>query len=192
MGLFSDPCRGLWVCKLQATLSLTPLPFPSSSHKGSHWIYNSLGDSHLRGREVKNPKKSVSVAHSRPTLCDHMDRIQPGSSVHRLLQARILEWIAIPFSRSSQSRDQTEVSCLQADSSPSEPPGCALLISSVTASRDDSADPLPFQSCHLKGTVQSHSPGRSCCFPSETSFKAYRFDIIFLVKYYKGIMMFSI
>ena len=170
MGLFSDPCRGLWVCKLQATLSLTPLPFPSSSHKGSHWIYNSLGDSHLRGREVKNPKKSVSVAHSRPTLCDHMDRIQPGSSVHRLLQARILEWIAIPFSRSSQSRDQTEVSCLQADSSPSEPPGCALLISSVTASRDDSADPLPFQSCHLKGTVQSPFPRKILLLPIRNVF----------------------
>ena len=82
--------------------------------------------------------------------------------------------------------------CLQADSSPSEPPECALLISSVMVSRDDSTDPLSFQSCRLKGIVQSHSPGNFCCFPSETSFKTYRFDIIFLVKYYKGIMMFSI
>ena len=37
----------------------------------------------------------------------------PGSSVHGILQARILEWIAIPFCRgSSQPRDRTEVSCL--------------------------------------------------------------------------------
>ena len=37
----------------------------------------------------------------------------PGFSVHRILQARILEWIAIPFSRgSSQTRDQTLVSCI--------------------------------------------------------------------------------
>ena len=36
----------------------------------------------------------------------------PGSSVHGILQGRILEWVAIPFSRgSSQTRDQTEVSC---------------------------------------------------------------------------------
>ena len=36
-----------------------------------------------------------------------------GSSVHRILQARILEWVAIPFSRgSSQPRDQTQVSCI--------------------------------------------------------------------------------
>ena len=45
-------------------------------------------------------------------------------TVHGILQARILEWVAFPFSRgSSQSRDQTQVSCLQADSLPSEPPG---------------------------------------------------------------------
>ena len=40
------------------------------------------------------------------TLCDPMDYSQPGSSVQGILQARILEWIAISFSRgSSQSRD---------------------------------------------------------------------------------------
>jgi len=37
----------------------------------------------------------------------------PGSSVHGILQARILEWVAMPFSRgSSQPRDQTQVSCI--------------------------------------------------------------------------------
>ena len=37
----------------------------------------------------------------------------PGSSVHGILQARILVWVAIPFSRgSSQLRDQTQVSCI--------------------------------------------------------------------------------
>jgi len=34
-----------------------------------------------------------------PTLCDTMDCSPPGSSVHSILQARILEWVAIPFSR---------------------------------------------------------------------------------------------
>ena len=44
---------------------------------------------------------------SSPTLCDPMDRSLPGSSIHRILQARILEWIATSFSRgSSQHRDQ--------------------------------------------------------------------------------------
>ena len=47
------------------------------------------------------------------TLCDPMDRSLPGSSVHGILQARILEWGAVPFSRgSSQPRDRTRISCV--------------------------------------------------------------------------------
>ena len=54
-------------------------------------------------------KVSVS-AHSRLTLCDPVDCSPPGSSVHGILQGRILEWVAIPFSKgSSQSRDRTWV-----------------------------------------------------------------------------------
>ena len=46
-----------------------------------------------------------------PTLCNPMDCSPPGSSVHGISQARILEWVAISFSRgSSQSREQTWVS----------------------------------------------------------------------------------
>ena len=45
--------------------------------------------------------------------CDPMDFSPPGSSVHEISQARILEWVAISFSRgSSQPRDQTQVSCI--------------------------------------------------------------------------------
>ena len=36
-----------------------------------------------------------------PTFCDPMDCTLPGASVHGILQARILEWVAIPFSRGS-------------------------------------------------------------------------------------------
>ena len=54
---------------------------------------------------------SVLVAESCLTLCDSMDCRLPGSSVHGILQARILEWVAISFSRgSSQLKDQTYVS----------------------------------------------------------------------------------
>ena len=46
------------------------------------------------------------------TLCDPMDRSPPGSSVHGISQARILEWVAISFSRgSSRPRDGIRVSC---------------------------------------------------------------------------------
>ena len=57
---------------------------------------------------VEKYKVKVKVAQLCPTLCDPMDY-----TVHVILQARILEWLAFPFSRgSSQLRDQTQVSCI--------------------------------------------------------------------------------
>ena len=59
----------------------------------------------------------VKVAQSCPTLCDPY-------TVHGILQARILEWVAVPFSRaSSQRRNRTWAPALQADSLPAEPQG---------------------------------------------------------------------
>ena len=93
-------------------------------------------DSILKSRDITLPAKvyivkamafpivmygcdKVKVAQLCPTLCDPMDCI-----VHGVLQARILEWVAFPFFRgSSQPRDQTQVSALQAESLPTEPPG---------------------------------------------------------------------
>ena len=43
----------------------------------------------------------VLVARSCPTLCDPMDCSLPGSSVHGILQAKMLEWVVILFSRGS-------------------------------------------------------------------------------------------
>ena len=59
----------------------------------------------------------MKVAQSCPTLCDPMDYTIRGIlqdyTVHGILQAKILEWVAFPFSRgSSQSRDWTRVSCI--------------------------------------------------------------------------------
>ena len=55
------------------------------------------------------PKKvKVKVTHLCLTLCNPMDY-----TVHGILQARILEWVAFPFSRgSSQPRDQTQISLI--------------------------------------------------------------------------------
>ena len=53
------------------------------------------------------------VSQSCPTFCDLMNCILQVSSVHGILQASILEWVAIPFSRgSSWPRDWTQVSCI--------------------------------------------------------------------------------
>ena len=55
----------------------------------------------------------VLVTQLCPTVCDPMDCFPPGSFIHGILQARILEWAAIPFSEgSSWPRDWTRVSCL--------------------------------------------------------------------------------
>ena len=56
-------------------------------------------------------KVKVLVAQSHLTLHNPMDCSPPGSSVHGILQARILEWVSIPFSRGS-SRKQTQFSCI--------------------------------------------------------------------------------
>ena len=51
------------------------------------------------------------VTQSYPTLCDPMNCSPPGSSVHGILQARIVEWVAMPSSRGSfQPKDRTQVS----------------------------------------------------------------------------------
>ena len=67
----------------------------------SWWRHHPLGLSPYRKREVK----------AALVLCDPTDWSPPGSSVHGILQARIVEWVAILFSRgSSPPKDQTPVS----------------------------------------------------------------------------------
>ena len=59
-------------------------------------------------RAHTSQKVKLKVVKSCPTLCDPMDYI-----VHGILQARILEWVAFPFSRgSSRPRNPTGVSCI--------------------------------------------------------------------------------
>ena len=68
-------------------------------------------------------KSESELAQSCPALCDPMDCSPPGSCIHGIFQARILEWVAISLSRvSSWPRDWTGSPALQADSLLSEPP----------------------------------------------------------------------
>ena len=82
----------------------TRLPHPSDSPGkntlvGCHFL--------LQGMKVKSESE---VTQSCPTSSDPMDCSLPGSSVHEIFQARVLEWVAISFSRgSSLSRDRTWV-----------------------------------------------------------------------------------
>ena len=65
------------------------------------------------GTTGKEKTVKVLVPQLCPTICDPMDCSPPGLFVQGILQARILEWFAIPYSRiSSQSRDRTQVPCI--------------------------------------------------------------------------------
>ena len=65
------------------------------------------------GKPKHSAHTHTEVAQSCPTLCDPMDCSPPGSSVHGIFQAWILEWVAVSFSRgSSWPRDRTRVSCI--------------------------------------------------------------------------------
>ena len=80
---------------------------------GKHSHFGFLNPRHqLFNHSCMEPKKvKVLVTQSCLTLCDPMDGSSPDSSVHRTLQARILKWVTIPFSRgSSQPKDRTQVS----------------------------------------------------------------------------------
>ena len=55
----------------------------------------SIGDINATAAAAAAAAKSLQLC---PTLCNPMDNSSPGASVHRILQARILEWVAISFS----------------------------------------------------------------------------------------------
>ena len=64
-----------------------------------------------QGKTLSESESESEVTQSCPTFCDPMDRSPPGPSAREIFQARVLEWIAISFSRgSSRPRNQTWVS----------------------------------------------------------------------------------
>ena len=66
------------------------------------WVYARISS------RSRNSLNIILLSCVRPTLFDSVDCTLPGSSVHGILQSRILKWVAIPFSRrSSRRRDQT-------------------------------------------------------------------------------------
>ena len=64
-------------------------------------------------RSFKIYQWTSEAAQSCPTPCNPMDCSLPGSSIHGIFQARVLEWVALSLSRiSSRPKDQTQVSCI--------------------------------------------------------------------------------
>ena len=94
------------MCKSIAISNLTP-----GEHQGTFWRRLSISGDLLFGALDPCHCSGSEVTQSSLTLCNPMDCSLPGSSVHGIFQATVLEWVAISFSwGSSRSRNQTRVS----------------------------------------------------------------------------------
>ena len=106
----------LWTVAYQAPPSMgfsrqecwSGLPFPSPGDLPDPGIEPVSPALQADAWPSEPPEHECEVAQSCPTLCDPRDCSLPGSSVHGIFQAIVLEWIAISFSKgSSQPRDRT-------------------------------------------------------------------------------------
>ena len=95
-------------------MNLRTQTFSPHHHLSVHFSHTTTSV-HMKGKVLVTPLC--------PTLCDPMDCSPPGSSVHGVLQARILEWVAIPFSRGFPNTGIEPGSHELRDSLPSGPPG---------------------------------------------------------------------
>ena len=103
-----NSCFCLYVISFQ-NIKMACHTWFSNTHQGP--VLVSLACCLSRLMDLKCSTGCVLVSQSCLTLCNPMDCSSPGSSVHGILQANILEWVAIPFFRgSSQPRDWTRVS----------------------------------------------------------------------------------
>ena len=111
-------CRRYWGEKSLTSGRWERAPERFEQQEGAVWGECEEAGSHFQSvvkvlRSALGPVESESISQSCPTLCYPIDCNPPSSSVHEILQARILEWVAIHFSRgSSQPRDRTQVSCI--------------------------------------------------------------------------------
>ena len=119
--LASNPLfQGPWLHVFSSTLCVWFL-----SNKGFCWRLKKLIQERCIWHEegsLCQMKQSALSAQACQTICDPMDCSPPGSSVHGTLQARIMQWVAIPFSRRVFPRSEPPSPTLKAESSLSKPP----------------------------------------------------------------------
>ena len=104
----------IWLIKIQWTTFRIRqfITYTESNQKSKPKGFVRVSYSGLCPHSQKKKSKML-LSQSCLTLFNPMDYSPPGSSVHGILQARILEWITISFSRgSSWSRDRIQVSCI--------------------------------------------------------------------------------
>ena len=107
LGFFGSWCGCSWMWRMPGPLGPSWLAGMAGGWCWECWLH---------------PHKWSEVAQSCPALCNPVDCSPPGSSVHGILQARVLEWVAISFSRGSAwSGIKPRSPTLQADALTSEP-----------------------------------------------------------------------
>ena len=124
-GLSVSPVHGISQARI---LEWVAISFSRRSFWPRGWTYISCIAN--RSFTTELPGKPICIYIVRHMCMDFMEHMgdpvdcsPPGSSVHGILQARILEWVTISFSRGSpQPMDQTQVSHISSDALPSEPP----------------------------------------------------------------------
>ena len=104
----------IWEDRLIVTILNVKQTVMSAINEGTNQVFErKISCTHYSCVGICALKVKVLVTQSRLSLCSPMNCSPPGSSVHGILQARIVEYVAIPFSRgSSQPGDQTQVSCI--------------------------------------------------------------------------------
>ena len=107
-GIFHLTCRLLSLWRADSAVAACRLRFPQ----------------HVESQFPESEISEVLVAQSCPAPFNPINCSPPGSSVRGILQARMLEWVAMPFSRGpSRLRDRTQVSCIAGIFFTVEPPG---------------------------------------------------------------------
>ena len=120
-------CKMFAVVFIKSSFSLSS---PRSVNFGKHHVTNSHSSGGLSNSLFISVYLlcccSCLVAKSCPTLCDPTDCSPPGSSVHGILQARMLEWVAISSSRGSNPGTEPSSSAWQVDSLPLSHQGSSI------------------------------------------------------------------
>ena len=114
----------------------------------------------------------AELLQSRLTLCNPSHQSPPDFSVHGILQASILQWVAVSFfRRSSRPRDRTLISCMADKFLTAEPPGeagkefypddyrvCTMAACLASLLVLLTPQPAPLQWCCLESCLSQHSP----------------------------------
>ena len=102
-----------WLQGWNFHLEVETFTSPSAEKRSYLFLDQETFQTHIRSPKFLHAAAAAKSHQSYLTLCDPIDVNLPGSSVPGILQARILEWLAISFSRGSfPSRDRTGVYCI--------------------------------------------------------------------------------